>query len=74
LPAQHAAFGSGSCSPYTFARDYQRHFGVLRLRLGEKMQKRGVRLALRHAVQIEPDIDRGNAARHALPQAPIKLR
>jgi hypothetical protein len=33
-----------------------------------------MRLFLRHAVQIEPDVDPGVAPRNALPQAPIELR
>jgi hypothetical protein len=57
----------------TFAGDDQSQFGILRLRRLEKMQKRCVRLSLRHAVKIDPNIDRRLAARHALPQASIKL-
>jgi hypothetical protein len=33
-----------------------------------------MRLGLRHAVKIKPDIDLCVAARHALPQAAIELR
>ena len=75
LPPQHAAFGHRvRCAADTFAGHYQREFRILRLRLREKMQKRRMRLFLRHAVKIEPDVDRRVAPRDALPQAAIELR
>jgi hypothetical protein len=37
------------------------------------MQKRRMRVSLRHAVKVEPDVDRSVAPRDALPQAAIEL-
>ena len=75
LPPQHAAFGRRARrAADSLAGHYQREFRILRLRLREKMQKRRMRLFLRQAMKIEPDVDRRVAARDALPQAAIELR
>ena len=71
---QHAAVAVKSPPRRALAGDHQHVRAAAGLRRAKKAEQRIVRLRLRHAVQIEPAVDRAPAARDALLEAPAERR
>src|SRR5579864_7389415 len=76
LPLEHAALVRGIAmgGALAFAGDDERSLGAIGLSAMQEAQQRGVRLVLRHAVQIDARVDRLAAARHALLEPPAERR
>jgi hypothetical protein len=72
LPPEHAAFAVGIRPGRSLAGDHEHDAGFAGLRPLQESQQRGVGSALRHAMQIDPIIDRVAAARHPLAQSPTE--
>src|SRR6185312_17543955 len=69
---EHAAFARTVAAARALAGDDQHHAVAARLPRAEVTQQRRMRLGLRHAMQIEPSIDRLAAARDALPELALQ--
>ena len=63
---EHAAAAAVVAAARALAGDDQHHLAAARLLRPQEAKQRVVRLGLRHAVQIEPAVDRMRAARDAL--------
>jgi len=70
LPLEHAAFAVGIRPGRSLAGDHEHNARFVGLGPLQEAQQRGVGSALRHAMQINPAIDRLAAARHPLAQSP----
>ncbi len=68
LALEHAGPAVGVAP--AFAGDDERRLGAAGLRAMQEVQQLGVRLSLRHAVQVEACVDRLAAARDALLEPP----
>ena len=74
LPPQHAPLGCAIARVFAsaFAGDDERDFGAVGLGAAQEGKQRGVRLTLRHSMQIDPRLDSVAAARQTLPQSSVE--
>lgn len=75
LPSQYTALAEIRCAlAAAFAGHHQRHLGISRLGATQKAKQRGMRLPLRHTVQIDAGVDGVAAARDALLEPAVEWR
>src|SRR5262245_6566227 len=74
LAAEHAALAVVIAAANALAGDHQGEARAVALRPPQKADERGMRLALRHAVQIDARVDRLRAALEPRLEAPVERR